>query len=170
MYASGNITGRDISKRKDPQYFIRGVGRYVEKRKSRAMETHNFILLTAWLISSGIIERRKSMISIINHSSRKPAKNYRKRARAVIERMWMQAHAFAGTEKWRELTEKGMEVFIDDFHRILNWASHSARKIGLPAMYFPGPLTEEEMRFVESRFLRDVTIIKFDGGLLAFSN
>lgn len=97
-----------------------------------------------------------------NQSSRKPAENYRKRARAVLERMLMEMKAITEPEKWRELTEKKMEGLIDEFHHILNWAGDGARQIGLPAVYFPGQLTEEEMRFVESRFLRDVTIVGFD--------
>lgn len=102
------------------------------------------------------------MISIINHSSRKPAKNYRKRARAVLERMLMDLKATADPEKWREPSPVEIDTFVGDFHRILNWLAMKALEYGIPAPYFPGPLTEEEMRFVESRFLRDVTIVRFD--------
>ena len=104
----------------------------------------------------------------MNHSSRKPAENYRERARAVLERMLMVVQGLADPENWRELTEEEMERLIDEFHLVLNWGVRAARRVGFPATYFPGPLTEEEMRFVESRFLRDVTIVRSsDDSMLA---
>jgi len=97
-----------------------------------------------------------------NQNSRKPAENYRERARAVLKQMLMVAQGLADPEKWREPTEEEMESFINEFHRVLNWGSLAVRRIGLPSMYFLGPLTEEEMRFVERNFMRDVTIFRFD--------
>ena len=96
------------------------------------------------------------MLSINNrdHSSREPAKNYRKRARAVLERMLVHMKALADPKNWREPTEEEMENFIDNFHHILNWAVDGARRLGFPVGYYSGQLTEKEMRFVESRFLR----------------
>lgn len=105
-----------------------------------------------------------------NPSSRKPAENYRERARAVLKQIFMVIQGLADPERWREPTEEEMERFIDEFHRVLNWGARAARQIGLPAMYFPGPLTEEEMRFVESRFLRDVTIVRFTDGCMLVIN
>jgi hypothetical protein len=109
-------------------------------------------------------ERRKSMVSTngANQSSRKPAENYRERARAVLRQIFMVMQGLADPERWREPTEEEMERFIDEFHRVLNCGVRAARQDGIPAMYFPGPLTEEEMRFVERNFKRDVTIVRLD--------
>jgi hypothetical protein len=89
-----------------------------------------------------------------NQKSRKPAENYRERAGAVIKRMLVDVKAFVDPDKWKEPTPELTEGFIDEFHSIMNWASEGARKQGFPTPYFTGPLTEEEMRFVERRFLR----------------
>ena len=55
-----------------------------------------------------------------NQSSRKPAENYRERARAVLKHTFMVMQGIAGPEKWKEPTEQEMERFIDEFHRLLN--------------------------------------------------
>ena len=95
---------------------------------------------------------------------REPAKRYRERARVIIERLLIVMQAIAGPEKWKEPTEEAMEVFIDEFHHILNWAVDGARQMRLPAVAFSGLLTEEQMCFIESRLLRNITIITTDKG------
>ena len=87
-----------------------------------------------------------------NHSSRRPAEDYRKRARAVIERLMILMRIHALPENWRQPTEEEMEGLIDEFHGIMNRAVRGAQELGYALGHFPGPLTEEEMRFVESRF------------------
>jgi hypothetical protein len=104
-----------------------------------------------------------------SHNARVPAKNYRARARAVLERMLMQMQAVAGPDRWREPTETQMEGLIDEFPAILNLTLVGATRLGYPPVQFPGPLTETEMRFVESRLLADVAIVRFDGGGILFA-
>lgn len=99
--------------------------------------------------------------------SRRPAKDYRRRARIVLEAMFMQARAIALPGQWREPKDIPWEGLIDEFHHIMNWCVQGARRLGFFVPYYPGPLTEEEMQFVESRFLRDCTIVRFPGGILA---
>jgi len=104
------------------------------------------------------------MVSINNKNqgSRKPAENYRKRARVVLEHMLMHMKAFTDSETWKEPTDQTMEQFIDEFHHIINWALDGVKGLRLSVGHFPGPLTEEEMRVVESKFLKDVRIIRLD--------
>jgi hypothetical protein len=104
-----------------------------------------------------------------SHNARVPAENYRERAGAVLERMLMQMRAVAGPGRWKEPTEAQMAGFIDEFHVILNWALAGTKRLGYPVEQFPGPLTEAEMRWVESRLLADVAIIRFDGGGILFA-
>ena len=96
--------------------------------------------------------------------TRIPAKDYRERAKAVLEQLLMVMKAITDSEKWSEPTEKKMESLIDEFHHILNWAVDGARQMGLPAVAYPGPLTEDEMCFVESRLLQNTIVIKNDKG------
>lgn len=104
-----------------------------------------------------------------SRNTRVPAENYRERARVVLERMLMQMQAVASPGRWKEPTEAQMAGFIDEFPAILNGALAGARRLGYPTRHFPGPLTEEEMRWVESRLLADVAIVRFDGGGILFA-
>ena len=99
-----------------------------------------------------------------NDQARVPAENYRARARAVLNHILMQMKGLADPDRWREPTEAEMEIFVQHFHEIMNWTLDGARSVGYPVPHFPGPLTEAEMRHVESRLLTDVTIARFPGG------
>jgi hypothetical protein len=81
-----------------------------------------------------------------------PAKNYRKRARAIIEVLLGQTKVLVG-DRYHAPTPELMERFIDCFHHVCNWGLDGAKRLGFPVMYYTGPLTEAQFRAVEKIFL-----------------
>lgn len=113
------------------------------------------------------------MTNTNNNNQKKPAKDYRKRARTIIEQMLNDIKIIFGREEHKKpITEETMEKLIDEFHHILNWASDGTKKLRFPAKYYLGPLTEKEMQAVENNFAEiEKTFIKYDGiGTLAIAD
>ena len=89
-----------------------------------------------------------------NQESRKPAKNYRKRARAILDvKFRVMAEIFA-PDRSMIPSEKQIEVIVDNFGQFMNRMTDQHRRRGFPVQSFNDPLTEEEMQFLESRFVR----------------
>lgn len=87
-------------------------------------------------------------------------KDYRQRARTVIEILLDGVKIFAPADNWKEPSDELMENFIDNFHHIMNWALNGKGK------KFYLPLTEEQLKEIEDNLAANLEAIACLTGML----